>query len=370
MLNVFSVKIKNYRNLKEQTIYPESGINLIYGDNAQGKTNLLEAIWISTGGRSFRGSRDTNLITLSKKNSEVFLKFFGRKREQKIKTKLSQERREMFLNSVTQNPLSKIVGTFCAAVFSPNHLYLIRGGPMERRRFLDTAICQIKPFYANLLIKYKHTLIQRNALLKNTVQYKKSPEVLEVWDDKLVEYSTLIRKQRAEYIDILQKTIEKTYKGVLKSHEKLSFVYSFKVAKESKLEEDAIKDEIEKELKNSRDEDILKGFTQKGPHRDDFEVLMNKKSIKFFGSQGQQRSVVLSIKIAESLILGELTGERPVVLLDDVMSELDISRQKCILNYIQDFQVFITCCDKSSVARFTDANIKFFEIKEGRVFCE
>ncbi|MDR1466976.1 MAG: DNA replication/repair protein RecF [Oscillospiraceae bacterium] len=365
-MNAFSIELKNYRNLKKQTIHPEQGVNLIFGDNAQGKTNLLEAIWIGTGGRSFRGIKDSNLIAFCKDDSEVFLYFFSKKREQKIKTKLSKEKREMFLNSIPQNPLSKVVGVFCATVFSPNHLYLIKGGPTERRRFLDTAICQIKPLYAKLLLKYKHILFQRNALLKNIAQNKKSLDVLGVWDEKLIEHSTLIRRQRMQYIGVLQKTIEKIYPGILKNKERLSFVYNFKAT--GGLEEDDIRGEVQKELNNNIDEDIFRGFTQKGPHRDDFEVLMNQKPIRFFGSQGQQRSTILSIKIAESFILGELTGERPVVLLDDVMSELDHSRQKHILNHIKNFQVFITCCDKNSIAGSIDENTKLFAIKNGVVF--
>ncbi|MDR1253501.1 MAG: DNA replication/repair protein RecF [Oscillospiraceae bacterium] len=359
-MNITSIKFKNYRNLKEQEINSNSGVNIIYGNNAQGKTNIIEAIWISTGGRSFRGTKDQDLINFNEKNAETELKFHARGREQRIKTQIADGQRKVFLNSILKTPASNIVGEFTSVIFSPSHLSLIKEGPHARRNFLDAAICQIKPIYAKIILQYRHILNQRNSLLKSIQNDKSLISTLDAWDNKFIDRSLVIRTERTKYLSLLQKEVLNIYRGLTSGTEQLELFYKG-VAKDI----DSLKEDLVKELNRNRTEDIARGFTGKGPHRDDLEIRMNNKSVRSFGSQGQQRSVVLAMKIAEAEILEKSTGEKPVILLDDVMSELDTSRRNYILNFVKNGQVFITCCEPLSSIQL--ANSSVFEVRQGKI---
>ena len=341
-----SIAFENYRNLETDIFFPAKGINVIYGDNAQGKTNLLECIWLFTGGRSFRGARDTELVAFGKKYSRISLCFDSEEREQGIEITISGGKRGAVLNDVPKKFMSQIIGSFCAVVFSPNHLTLIKNGPEERRNFIDTALCQIKPSYAVLLSRYKRALNERNSLLKDIPKHRELEDMLDVWDERIAEEGIKISAERRKYVKLLSQPAMGFYDGISSGKEKLSIEYRSVIQDSSEADAAEIKNSIISALEARRADDIICGYTTVGVHRDDLSVKINDREARKFGSQGQQRSAVLALKLAEAYVIGKQKGETPVVLLDDVLSELDSTRQNYLLNKLEGMQVFITCCEK------------------------
>ncbi len=362
-MTVNSVKIKNFRNIADLSFTADNGVNVIYGENAQGKTNILETIWLFTGCKSFRGAKDNELIKFNEDFAKINLDFSDNAREKKSEIIIADKKKTASLNGVSLRSTAELIGSFYAVIFSPVHLSLIKDGPSARRKFLDTALCQLKPSYAEHLAGYKRALIQRNALLKDLHLNSGLYDMLDTWDDQLARYSAYVIKERLQYIDLLSDYSKNIYSGISENKESFSVFYSKNINKDFSVK-DIYLSEIEN-LKNSRKEDILSKTTTVGPHRDDLEILINNVSARSFGSQGQQRSCALSLKLGESEIIKKVTGETPVALLDDVMSELDEKRQDYVLNHINDRQVFLTCCDPSQVLRLCGG--RSFLIKGGEI---
>ena len=363
---------KNFRNLADTEIFPCDGVNVIYGDNAQGKTNLLEGLWLFTGGHSFRGAKDAELpkITGSDgKNSlsaSLALDFFTEERPQKAILNIENGRRNSVINGVQKKTGSALVGKVRAVIFSPEHLLLVKEGPQRRRSFIDGALCQIKPIYAGMLSTYNRALLQRNALLKDLYRFPELRDTLEVWDARLAKLGALVMAERKAYVKKLAPKAASIYEGISKGREALSVVYTPSV---KELEEDFTTSQAEEAfldaLRRVVSSDIKAGFTSYGPHRDDLDIFLNDLSARSFGSQGQQRSAVLALKLAEAETLAGISGETPIVLLDDVMSELDQSRQDYLLNHLHGRQVFITCCSPETVG--LQETGKRFRIEAGTV---
>jgi DNA replication and repair protein RecF len=332
-LNVRRLSWNNYRNLRTGTFEPCKGVNVIFGQNAQGKTNLLEAMWLFTGERSFRGAKDAELILRGESSARLTMEFYSEGREQNARITAENGRRSAELNGVPKGNCSALTGKFCAVVFSPEHLSLVRGGPALRRDFVDSALCQIKPGYASLLSGYNHTLLQRNTLLKDIPHHAELMDTLSIWDDRLCQFGEKIIRQRNAYLDALSSPAAEFYSGISANREALSLAY-LKSA-----------ENLRQALSNGRNEDLLNGYTGSGPHRDDIEISIDGLSARAYASQGQKRSAVLALKLAEAELLGRMIGEKPVVFLDDVMSELDSQRQDYLFNHLTEFQVFLTCCE-------------------------
>ena len=362
-MTVNSVKIKNFRNIADLSFTADNGVNVIYGENAQGKTNILESIWLFTGCKSFRGAKDNELIKFGENFSKINLEFSDNLREKNSEIIIADKKKNASLNGVSLRSTAELIGSFYAVIFSPVHLSLIKDGPSARRKFLDTALCQLKPSYAEHLAGYKRALVQRNALLKDLHLNSELYDMLDTWDDQLARYSACVIKERLQYIDLLSDYSKNIYSGISENKEEFSVFYSKNISKDYSVK-DIYLSEIEN-LKNSRKEDIFSKTTTVGPHRDDLEILINNVSARSFGSQGQQRSCALALKLGESEIIKKVTGETPVALLDDVMSELDEKRQDYVLNHINDRQVFLTCCDPSQVLRLCGG--KSFLIKGGEI---
>ena len=362
-MTINSVKIKNFRNIAELSFTADNGVHVIYGENAQGKTNILESIWLFTGCKSFRGAKDNELIKFGEDFAKINLDFSDNIREKKSEIIIADKKKNASLNGVSLRSTAELIGSFYAVIFSPVHLSLIKDGPAARRKFLDTALCQLKPSYAEHLAGYKRALIQRNALLKDLHLNSELYDMLDTWDDQLARYSACVIKERLQYIDLLSDYSKSIYSGISENKENFSVFYSKNINKELSIK-DIYLNEIEI-LKNSRKEDIFSKTTTVGPHRDDLEILINNVSARSYGSQGQQRSCALALKLGESEIIKKVTGETPVALLDDVMSELDEKRQDYVLNHINDRQVFLTCCDPSQVLRLCGG--KSFLIKGGEI---
>ncbi len=350
-MNISEIYFEGFRNLHDAVIVPDKGINVIFGKNAQGKTNLLEGIWLLSGNKSFRGVRDSNLIKFGCDHARICSKFFSEDREQSSEIIFWGSKKEVKLNGINQKSVTSLIGKLCLVVFSPEHLSLVKDGPKERRKFLDTAICQIKPSYAELISKYNKTLMQRNALLKDIPEHMGLLDTLDVWDYRLSVLGANIVRTRLNYVQHLESCAKKYHLGISAGKEEISLRYLCELPDEQCGSSANVKDAIEEKLKAGRQIDLRDGFTSFGPHKDDLEVTINGVNVRNFGSQGQQRSCVVSMKIAEAELMKKATEQEPIILLDDVLSELDITRQMFLLNEINNRQVFITCCEAASAER-------------------
>ena len=330
----------NFRNLEAGEITADSGINVIYGDNAHGKTNLLEAVWMFSGAQSFRGAKDAECIRHGEKTAKLSLEFTAQGRQQTAEICFA-ERKTAALNGVKLQSASELAGNLRAVVFSPAHLSLVKDGPAERRRFLDLAIGQLRPKYIKLIKRYARAVQQRNSVLKDARFHTQLFDMLEVYDGEIAALGANIAAYRASFINKLSECAAEMYGGISGGRERFSVEYTCSGGTDG--------GEMLRRLADARNDDIDAGFTTVGPHRDDLSIMINGVSARTFGSQGQQRSAVIALKMSEAEVIYEITDERPVILLDDVMSELDESRQDYILNHIADRQVFITCCDRAAV---------------------
>ncbi len=360
-MTVNQLEVKNFRNIENTSLDPCEGINIIYGENAQGKTNLLESIWLFTGCRSFRGSKDNEIINFNSTKSNLYMDFTAFDREQSASLEIS-EGRKFFLNGVKMKSSSQIMGEFLCVVFSPVHLSLVKEGPYERRRFLDIAISQLKPKYGVTLSQYNKAVAQRNILLKDVAYHSELYDTLDIWEDRIAFFGSEIIRQRLGYINKLSLYTDEIYSGLSNEREKLNIAYKQQaiIGGDNKQE---LYENLKAQLYASRKNDLITGSTSVGPHRDDLSIKIDGLSARSFGSQGQQRSAALALKLGEAAVIKSFSGEQPVALLDDVMSELDVNRQNYILNHIKDWQVFITCCDPANVKHLKDG--KRFLMKGG-----
>ena len=350
---------KGFRNFKELEFLPSENMNVIYGDNAQGKTNLLEAIWLFCGAKSFRGAKDSELLGFNSNKAVNSCDFIFGETEKNAKIIIEQNRKAE-LNGKMLSSASKLAGNFYAIVFSPTDLNLVNDGPMVRRRFLDTAIGQIYPLYNEKLRNYVKAVTQRNTVLRDLKFHGDIEFLLDDFEKSLAVLIKKVVKYRYRYVEILKEILPEIYGGLSGEKEILNIEYSSAISKNAETEE------IAEILKKARKEDILTGNTSVGPHRDDLNLILNGSAVKSYGSQGQRRSVCLALKLSEAKVLKRITGEYPIALLDDVMSELDRSRQDFILNHIKDWQVFITCCDPSNIKGLKNGTV--FQMKGGN-FC-
>lgn len=362
-MRVLEIQTENYRNLEIKKQSFCDGVNFIYGQNAQGKTNLIESIWMLTGARSFRGTKDADLVRFGKGFASIKAKVFTGDREQEIKINFADGKRKAFLNDVPQRYPTEIIGTLRTVLFSPIHLSLIGGGPEKRRRFLDAAICQLKPTYTALLIRYNQTLRQRNSLLKK--EPEKNLDFLEILDGNLSKLASKIMKSRLEYMILLGDESTKIYSEISMNKENLEIKYTSKIMKSFEFTEEQFESEMFEKLQKSRETDFKFGFTSFGPHKDDVDLYIDKKPVKSFGSQGQQRSAALSLKFAEAEILNKKFSDPPIVLLDDVMSELDDLRKAYMVGKTKNWQVFITGCDKTALSMMKSG--RAYEMEDGKV---
>ncbi len=362
-MNIKKAVIKNFRNIENMELEPSNGINVIYGENGHGKTNIIESFWLFTGCNSFRTRKNIELINKDSKFSELFIQFFSNSREQDAKI-IINDKKEAFLNGIKQNSPRKFLGEFQAVVFSPSVLSVIRDGPSEKRKFIDIAISLIKPNYAALLSKYNKTVIQRNSLLKQIGTKKKGEDLLFVFDEELARCGGKIIDYRLKYLNDLRSEAPQIYSEISNGREKMkiSYVNSLKEIGKNNVEWSEI---LYKNLSENHEKDIIRQATSFGPHKDDLEIFLDDMNVRNYGSQGQQRSCALSLKIGEATILKNVSGEQPIALMDDVMSELDENRQKYLMKFFEGWQVFITCCDPSHRNKINSD--KVFEICDGRI---
>ena len=349
------IKLNNFRNYQEQEINFEKNINIFYGENAQGKTNIIEAIFLCSLGKSFRAKKDSEMIKLNEKYSLIEIEYEKSDRDGKIKIELG-DKKNIFINGIKIKKLSELLGKINTVIFIPDDINILKGGPQNRRRFLDIMISQLRPNYMHILNLYLKTIEQRNKYLRQIKEEKKDEKLLDIWDEKLAEYAIKICEYRKEFIEKITKKIENIHNDITNQKEKIEINY---------ITECDDKEKYLKLLKERRKLDIIKGFTTKGVHRDDFVIYINKKEINIYGSQGQNRTAMLSLKLSELQVIKDEIGEYPILLLDDFMSELDSNRRKNFLENIKNTQVIITGTEKLDIE-----NLEYLEynVSNGKIF--
>lgn len=336
-----NIKLNNFRNYEKEEINFSENINIFYGENAQGKTNIIEAIFLCSLGKSFRAKKDFEMIKLNEENSIVEIEFEKSDRNGKIKIELSNKK-NIYFNGIKMKKLSELLGNINIVIFTPDDINILKGGPQNRRKFLDIMISQLRPNYIHILNLYLKTIEQRNNYLKQIKEDGKDENLLEIWDEKLAEHAIKICEYRTEFIDKIIKKIEEIHKNITGEKENIKLEY---------ITECKNKKEFLSLLKQRRKLDIIKGFTTKGIHRDDFMIYINNKEISIYGSQGQNRTAMLSLKLSELQVIYDEIGEYPILLLDDFMSELDKVRRKNFLENIKDTQVIITGTEKLDIEK-------------------
>lgn len=341
-MRVEHVECREYRNMEVFALEPCAGVNVIYGENAVGKTNVLESMWLCTGEKSFRGNTDGELIRFGSTKATVHCKFYAAGREQECELIIQNGKRDASLNRIALKSPTELTGRFYGVIFSPNHLALVQNGPDERRKFMDSAICQIKPGYGRVLANYKRALEQRGKLLKDIPYQTHLLETLDIWDEHLARLGGHVAAGRVRYIKRLAPRVGDIYNGISDGREIFSISYLSQTF-DPECEDPAVQTSLFREkLLDTRRQDIEAGHTGLGTHRDDLGMRIDGASARAFGSQGQKRSCVLALKLGEAHLLRDTVDETPVVFLDDVMSELDEGRQNYLLHHLDGWQIFIT----------------------------
>lgn len=355
------LEIINYRNYSNLKIEFAKGLNILVGQNAQGKTNVLEALNYLSSLKSHRGNKDKEIIKWGK--SKAYIKAVGNKNlgDFTIEFLLSQEtKKEIKINGVKINKASEALGTVNSVIFSPEDLRLLKDGPDVRRKFIDNELNQLKPKYHFYLNQYNKVLMERNNLLKHSFNHT----LIDIYDEQLSEYGSFIIFNRIEFIKKLSIISRLLHRKITNGKEELSIQYKGDIV-EGNVKD--IKNRLYKIFKENIEDDIKKGYTSRGPQRDDISVFINGIDAKLYASQGQQRTAALSLKLSEIEIIKGETGEYPILLLDDVMSELDMTRQKYLLDSLKDIQTFLTITSLNDIEKFNFDKKRVFEVFNGMI---
>lgn len=356
-----SLELKNYRNYDRLIIEFSSGTNILYGDNAQGKTNILEAVYLGATTKSHRGSKDKEIIRFGENESHIRIHLVKQDIGHQIDMHLKKSRTKgAAIDQIPIKRSSDLLGFVPVIFFSPEDLSIIKNGPSERRKFLDIELSQLEKMYLHQLSSYNKVMSQRNNLLKQLAYQRDLLDTLDSWDIQLVRYGSEVIRYRRRFIEDLNEIIREIHKNLTGKKEKIVLKYDYSVNY----------DEFLTVLQKKREIDLKYASTGAGPHRDDIEFLVNGIDIRRFGSQGQQRTAALSLKLAQIELVKRQTGETPILLLDDVLSELDSSRKNYLLDSIKDIQTLITC---TGLEEFINSHLqidKMFQVKSGKIVRE
>ena len=353
-----SLELADYRNYEELKLEFDSGVTILFGDNAQGKTNILEAIYVAATTKSHKGSKDKEIIRFDKEEGHIRTYLLKEGVETRVDMHLRKSGSKGI--AVDGNKLKKaaeLLGLCNVVFFSPEDLGIIKNGPAERRRFVDMELCQLDQFYLYNLNHYNKIVNQRNKLLKDMYMNPDLKETLSIWDMQLVSFGSKIIERRKLFVEQLNEIIYGIHKKLSGDKEEIRIVY----------EPDVEIEAFESTLKNSQDRDIRAKMTSVGPHRDDFSFYIGDVDIRRFGSQGQQRTAALSLKLSE--LVKRITKDTPILLLDDVLSELDSNRQNYLLNSIGEIQTIITCTGLEEFVNNRFEINKVYKVSEGQVTC-
>lgn len=358
-MKIESIELVNFRNYDKLIVSLDQGTNLFYGDNAQGKTNILESVYLCGTTKSHRGSKDKEMILFGKEEAHIRMKILKNEIPYRIDMHLKKNKAKgIAINGVPIHKASELLGLGNFVFFSPEDLNIIKNGPSERRRFLDMELCQLNRIYLHNLMNYNRILMQRNKLLKDISFHPEYEDTLEIWDVQMAEYGSKIIAARENFVKELNEIIVEIHKKLSGGREELMVSYEKNVFQAQFLEA----------IKKDRDKDIRMKMTHTGPHRDDLLFQIKNLDIRRFGSQGQQRTTALSLKLAEIELVRRSSKDSPILLLDDVLSELDGNRQHYLLESIHDVQTLITC---TGIEDFIENDFridKLFYVSDGMVF--
>ena len=353
-----SIELKNFRNYGQLNLSLDEGTNILFGDNAQGKTNILEAAYVSGTTKSHKGSKDKEMIRFGEQEAHLRTIVLKQQKEYQIDIHLKQNRAKgIAVNKMPLKKASELFGILNMVFFSPEDLNIIKNGPSERRRFLDLELCQLDKIYLADLTNYNKILNQRNKLLKELSFHPEYEETLDIWDLQLAQYGRQVIEYRTDFVKQLNEMIVGIHNQLSGGKEHLEIFYEPNVEAEK----------LEDALAKNRDSDLRQRTTGIGPHRDDISFIVNGIDIRRFGSQGQQRTAALSLKLSELELVKKISRDDPVLLLDDVLSELDSSRQNQLLDAIQDIQTMITCTGLEDFVNHRFHIDKIFKVEEGKV---
>lgn len=353
-----SLELSNFRNYDFLDLTFDQGTNILYGDNAQGKTNILEAIYLCATTKSHKGSKDKDIVKFGAE--EAHIRTFVEKKQDEIKVDMHLRKNKskgIAIDGMRIKKAAELLGLMNVVFFSPEDLGIIKNGPAERRRFVDMELCQLDPVYLYHLNNYNKIVNQRNKLLKDLYQQPSLKDTLSVWDIQMAVFGRQIIERRARFIEQLNEIIAEIHSQLSGGKEALSIRYDADVAAE----------QYEEELARTVERDMRLKQTSVGPHRDDFSFLVRDVDIRKFGSQGQQRTAALSLKLSEIELVKKMTGDTPILLLDDVLSELDSSRQNYLLNSIGNIQTIITCTGLDDFVNNRFEINKVFQVVNGTV---
>jgi len=356
-----SLELSNFRNYNSLTLFFDKGTNILYGNNAQGKTNILEAIFLSATTKSHKGSKDKDMIHFNEEEAHIRTFLERENVEYKVDMHLRNlKSKGIAINGQKIKKAAELLGLLNVVFFSPEDLSIIKNGPSERRKFVDMELCQLDKFYLYNLNNYNKIVNQRNKLLKDLYLNPQLQDTLHIWDSQLVSFGKKIIERRILFVEQLNSIIYDIHKKLSGGKEELKIIYEPDV--EIKFFED--------KCRSNREKDIKLKQTCTGPHRDDFCFMVNDIDIRKFGSQGQQRTAALSLKLAEIELVKKITKDSPLLLLDDVLSELDSNRQNYLLNSIGDIQTIITCTGLDDFINNRFEINKIFKVTDGCVESE
>ena len=355
---VKSLELKNFRNYDSLSISFDQGTNILYGDNAQGKTNILEAIYLCGTTKSHRGSKDREIIHFNRDESHIRMFISRDDVIHKIDMHLKKNKAKgIAIDGIPIRKASELFGAVNIVFFSPEDLNIIKNGPSERRRFVDSELSQLSRYYLIQLTNYNKVVAQRNKLLKEIRDSESLSSTLDIWDEQMISYGISLIGERIQFIYQLNEILADIHLKLTGGREKIELIY------EPNVEAEAFK----KQLKKSREKDFQLRASSLGPHRDDVCIKVNGIDIRKYGSQGQQRTAALSMKLSEIYLVKKIIKDTPILLLDDVLSELDSSRQNYLLKSIGDIQTFITCTGLDGFVENQFHVNKVFQIVEGSI---
>lgn len=372
-MHIKEIKAINFRNYGKLEISFCKDYNIIYGKNAQGKTNIIEALFLCSSGRSHRTIKDEELLKFDEES--YYIKLIVEKRDTEKSIEIFYrlgERKRIKINDIYIKKNGELMGQLNTVLFSPEHMSIIKEGPGERRRFVDIAISQVKPAYFYDLQEYSRILSQRNHLLKEIKKESSGKRIrlkdtLGIWNEKLAEKGSRIMYEREQYLKRLNMIAFDNHKKLTGGREEIEIIYIPSFYNVSLRNTEDIRMNFLKDMERNEEKELSAGMTLFGPQRDDVKIKVNNKNVKIYGSQGQQRTSVLTLKLSEINILREIAGENPVLLLDDVFSELDGFRQEYVIESIKDVQTFITSTNRLIYDRISRKNVNVYYVESGKV---
>jgi len=360
-MKIKSFKIENFRNYETLELELSEGTNIFCGENAQGKTNILEAVYVCGTTKSHRMARDKEMIRFGCEESHLCMRMVRQDIPYRIDMHLKKNKSKgIAINGAPIRKAGDVLQLGSYIFFSPEDLGIIKNGPGERRRFMDMQLCQLQRLYLSSLTAYNRVLLQRSRLMKDMYFRSDIADTMDVWDEQLVRYGRPIIRDRDKFVRLLNEIAGPIHERLTGGREVLKIEYEQSVGE----------DEFEEKLRGGRERDLKMKITGCGPHRDDIRITANGTDLRRFGSQGQQRTAALAMKLSEIEMVRQITGDNPVLLLDDVLSELDENRQRYLLDNVQDVQTLLTCTGIENLTRNRFKIDRLYEVRQGQVACE